>query len=207
MEKPQNKYISLTYKLYTIGDDGKKELVEEATEERPFLFISGFGIALESFEQRTLDLAKDDNFEFELTKDEAYGDYDPAQILDLDRGIFSINGHFDHEHIYKDAIVPLQNEDGHKFYGRVIDLNEDKVKMDMNHPLAGKNLHFEGKVLENREATNSEIESLVNHLGGEDCDCGCDHDHCGCDHDHKGHDHCGCDHDHEGHDHCCHHNH
>jgi len=207
MEKPQNKYITLTYKLYTVGDDGTRDLVEEATTERPFLFISGFGIALEEFEKRTVDLQRGDNFEFDLTKDEAYGDYDPAHVLDLDREMFCINGHFDHEHIYKDAIVPLQNEDGNKFYGRVLELSDDKVKMDLNHPLAGQKLHFEGTVIESREATNSEIESMVNHLSGEGCDCGCDHEHCDCGHDHEGHHEGHCCGHHHGHDggHCCHH--
>lgn len=213
MDKPQNKYISLTYKLYTVEDDGKKELVEEATAERPFLFISGFGIALDAFEQRTMNLKSGDDFAFDLTKDEAYGDYDPAHVIDLDRETFCINGHFDHENIYKDAIVPLQNEDGNRFYGRVIDLTDDKVKMDLNHPLAGKKLHFDGKVMENREATNSEIESMVNHLSGDcECGCGCEHEHCDCEHDHhdcklehkEGHDHC-CGHHHKDGAHCCHH--
>lgn len=206
MEKPQNKYISLTYKLYTVNGDGKRSLVEEATADRPFLFISGFGIALEEFEKRTAGLQRGESFEFDLTKDEAYGDYDPAHVIDLDRETFCINGHFDHEHIYKDAIVPLQNEDGNRFYGRVLELSDDKVKMDLNHPLAGQTLHFEGAVVESREATNSEIESMVNHLSGEDCDCGCEHEHCGCEHGEEGHHdgHCCLHHGHEG-GHCCHH--
>lgn len=208
MEKPQNKYISLTYKLYTVGNDGKRSLVEEATADRPFLFISGFGIALEEFEKRTVGLQRGDNFEFDLTKGEAYGDYDPAHVIDLDREVFCINGHFDHEHIYKDAVVPLQNEDGNKFYGRVLELSDDKVKMDLNHPLAGQALHFEGTVVESREATNSEIESMVNHLSGEDCGCGCGHEHCGCEHGEEGHHDGHCCH-HHGHEdgHCCHHHH
>ncbi len=209
MDKAQNKYIAVTYKLYTV-EDGKKELVEEATAERPFQFISGFGITLDAFEEKTAGLAKGETFSFELTKDEAYGDIDPAHVLDLDREMFCINGHFDHEHIFKDAIVPLQNEDGNRFFGRVLELDDKKVKMDLNHPLAGKTLCFEGRVTESREATNSEIEGMANRLSGEGCGCGCDGHECGChDHDHE----CGChnhDHDHEcghhhGHDcHCKH---
>lgn len=206
MEKPQNKYITLTYKLYTVGDNGERKLVEEATEERPFLFISGFGIALEAFEQHTVGLERGEEFAFDLTKDEAYGDYDLSHVLDLDREKFCINGHFDHEHIFNDAVVPLENEDGNRFYGRVLDISDDKVRMDLNHPLAGKNLHFEGKMIENRDATNSEIENMANRLSGEDCECGCEHDHCECGHHHDGNDHCcGHHHDHEG-GHCCHHN-
>lgn len=204
MDKAQNKYIAVTYKLYTV-EDGKKELVEEATAERPFQFISGFGITLDAFEEKTAGLAEGETFSFELTKDEAYGDIDPAHVLDLDREMFCINGHFDHEHIFKDAIVPLQNEDGNRFFGRVLELDDKKVKMDLNHPLAGKTLCFEGRVIESREATNSEIEGMANRLSGEGCDCGCDGHECGC-HDHGQE--CGChNHDHEcghHHDHGCH---
>lgn len=208
MDKAQNKYIAVTYKLYTV-EDGKKELVEEATAERPFQFISGFGITLDAFEEKTAGLAEGETFSFELTKDEAYGDIDPAHVLDLDREMFCINGHFDHEHIFKDAIVPLQNEDGNRFFGRVLELDDKKVKMDLNHPLAGKTLCFEGRVIESREATNSEIEGMANRLSGEDCECGCDGHECGC-HDHGHGQECGChnhDHDHEcghHHDHGCH---
>lgn len=210
MEKPQNKYITLTYKLYTVGENGERELVEEATKERPFIFISGFGIALDAFEEQTAGLAQGEHFEFDLNKDEAYGDFDPTHVIELGREVFTINGHFDNDHIYKDAIVPLQNEDGNRFYGRVLELDDEKVKMDLNHPLAGKTLHFEGYVLENREATNSEIENMAKQLSGEGCGCGhCDCDgsgdcDCDCDGGHEDGGHCCGGHRHEG-GHCCHH--
>ncbi|MDE5947265.1 MAG: peptidylprolyl isomerase, partial [Prevotella sp.] len=111
------------------------------------------------------------------TKDEAYGDYEAARVLDLERQMFCINGHFDHDHIYKDAIIPLQNEDGNRFYGRVLEIGTDSVKIDLNHPLAGKTLNFKGCVNESREATNDEIQGMINRLSGEGCGCGC---HGGC---------------------------
>ena len=196
MEHQPNLYIAVAYKLYT-DNNGKKELVEEATTEKPFQFVSGFGITLDAFEQKVLPIEKGKNFDFELTKDDAYGDIEKERILDLDRSIFTINGHFDHEHIYKDAIVPLQNEDGNHFYGRVLSVSDDKVKMDLNHPLAGKNLHFVGQVVEKREATKDEIQGMINRLSGEGCGCGC-HDcgddcDCGSDHHEGG---CGCGHCH-----------
>ncbi len=143
MEKQINKYIAVDYKLYT-AENGESELVEETTKERPFQFISGFGITLEAFEKNISELAKGDTFDFTLTKEEAYGDFEQERVLDLEREMFCINGHFDHEHIFKDAIVPLQNEDGNRFYGRVMSVDENKVKMDLNHPLAGKSLNFKG---------------------------------------------------------------
>ena len=57
MTDNQNKYIAVAYKLYTV-DNGVEKLVEEATEKEPFLFISGFGIALDAFEKKLQDLIK-----------------------------------------------------------------------------------------------------------------------------------------------------
>ncbi len=196
MDKPQNKYIAVAYKLQT-ENNGDIKFVEEATEDRPFHFISGFGVTLEAFEAQVVNLGKGDSFDFSLTKEQAYGDYEQARVLDLDRDMFCINGHFDHEHIYKDAIVPLQNEDGNRFYGRVLSVGEEKVRMDLNHPLAGQQLHFSGRVLESREASNAEIQAMLNRLSGEDCGCGCGE--CGGE--------CGGGRDdhHEHGDCCCHH--
>lgn len=193
-----NKYIAVSYRLYVDGDNGK-ELVEEAPVEQPFYFISGFGAALDAFEKQLLPLAKGDTFSFTLSKEEAYGDYEEAHVIDLDRDIFCINGHFDHEHIYPDAIVPLQNEDGNRFQGRIVTVGEEKVKVDLNHPLAGEALHFEGTVVEHRDATNSEIQTFVGHLSGEGCNCDhCHHEDCegGCEGHHHHGDGCGCGHCH-----------
>jgi FKBP-type peptidyl-prolyl cis-trans isomerase SlyD len=190
MEEKKNLFIATTYKLETI-EDGEKKLIEEATEERPFVFISGFGIALEAFEKNLVELKKDDAFDFTLMQEEAYGAYIEDRVLDLDREMFCINGHFDHDNIYVDAVVPLQNEDGNRFMGRVLAISDDKVKMDLNHPLAGKDLNFSGKIIESREATNEEIQQIINHMSGEGCGCGCGEcgDDCNHDHSEEG---CGC---------------
>ncbi len=203
MENNKNKYIAVAYKLYTV-ENGKAELVEEAPEQEPFQFISGYGITIDAFEREVAGLEKGAEFDFTLSKDEAYGDYEDEHVLDLDKDIFRINGHFDHENIYKDAVVPLQNEDGNRFFGKVLEVGEDKVKIDLNHPLAGKTLNFKGHVVEAREATNDEIQGMINRLNGDDCCCGGHHD---CDH---GHDHCGhgdgcCGHGHGKNGGCHHH--
>lgn len=230
MDKTINKYVAVAYKLYATAD-GKTELVEEATEEKPFQFITGFGITLDEFEKQVYGLEQGEAFDFILTKEQAYGDFEQERVLNLDKSMFSINGHFDNDNIYKDAIVPLQNEDGNRFFGHVLEVTDDKVTMDLNHPLAGMELNFKGKIVESREATNREIEGMVSRLSGEGCSCGCGGG-CGggCGHDHDkdgGHECCGhgggeChgEHDHghggchggHGHGHdgeggCCHHRH
>lgn len=184
MDKKTNKYVAVAYKLYAIEGDSV-ELVEEATVEKPFQFITGFGITLDDFENAVYPLEEGGEFDIKLTKDQAYGDHLEERVLHLDKEIFSINGHFDHENIFRDAVVPLQNEDGQRFMGHVLDITDDKVVMDMNHPLSGMELNFKGKVVESREATNAEIEGMINRLSGEDCGCGCDG--CGHGHDDQGH--------------------
>lgn len=189
--------MEVSYQLFVDGEQGL-EIMEEATKDRPFQFITGFGVALDAFEQQVIDLEKGATFDFSIPQEQAYGDYNDDLVLDLDRDVFSINGHFDHEHIYEDAVIPLQNEEGQRFYGRVVEIGEEKVKVDLNHPLAGENLTFKGTILENREATAKEIEHLVAHMSG-GCGCGCHHDHdgdCNCDGDCDHHEGCGCGHCH-----------
>ena len=171
MENQKNKYVAVSYKLYT-NDENGRHLIEETKEGQPFSFISGFGFALDKFEQIITNTPQGEGFNFKLTTDEAYGDYHEDYVNDLDRSVVSIDGRFDGEHIYKDAIVPLQNEEGQRFNGRVVEVGNEKVKIDLNHPLAGEELHFEGSVLENRDATEAEISQLMKHLTGGCSGCG-----------------------------------
>lgn len=171
MEKTENKYIAVDYRLYSVTD-GNKELVEQTSAERPFVFITGFGIALDAFEKAVESLAAGEEFDFNLCKEEAFGDRDERRVISLDKEIFSVDGHFDKENIFVGATIPLQNEDGNRFMGVVLEIGTDKVRIDLNSPLAGKTLNFAGKVLENRTATSDEIQSLVNHLNG-GCSGGC----------------------------------
>ena len=197
MENKHNMFVAVSYTLYTV-DGEKKEKIEEAPASKPFEFITGFGVTLDEFEKQIAQLDKGADFEFQLSKEQAYGDFEQERVLDLDRSISQINGHFAHENIFEGAVVPLQNEDGNRFYGRVLEIGADKVKMDLNHPLAGKTLCFSGKVIDKREATNQEIQNLVNFLSGEhSCGCGCGCDDCGGDCDDHHHDGgCGCGHCH-----------
>lgn len=165
MDNKTNKFVAVSYRLYT-NDDNGRHLVEETREGKPFTFISGFGIALDAFEAQLVPLSQGDTFDFILTPEQAYGDYHDDYVLQLEREKFFVDGRFDSEHIYKDAIVPLQNEEGHRFNGRVVEVGPEQVTIDLNHPLAGEQLHFEGKVIECREATRQEIDNLIKHLTG-----------------------------------------
>ena len=136
METVENKYITLAYKLYTI-ENGEKEFTEEAPAEHPFQFISGLGLTLESFENQVKDLNKGDKFDFTIKAEEAYGEYDGEHVIDLPKNIFEIEGKFDSERVVEGAVIPLMTSEGQRINGSVVEVKDDVVVMDMNHPLAG----------------------------------------------------------------------
>ncbi|MDE6215586.1 FKBP-type peptidyl-prolyl cis-trans isomerase [Bacteroides sp.] len=172
METVENKYITVAYKLYTI-ENGEKEFTEEAPAEHPFQFISGLGLTLEPFEAQIKDLQAGEKFDFTIPAAEAYGEYDEDHVIDLPKEIFIINGKFDSERIVEGAVVPLMTNEGQHINGSVVEVKEDVVVMDMNHPLAGCDLNFVGEVKTNRPATNEEVSELLRMASG-GCGCGCD---------------------------------
>lgn len=190
-----NKYITVAYKLYAI-EDGEREFTEEATVEHPFQFISGLGLTLDAFESQIKGLNAGDKFDFTLTCNEAYGEYDEDHVIDLPKEIFLIDGKFDTERIKEGAIVPLMTAEGQHINGSVVEVKDDVVVMDMNHPLAGCDLNFVGEVVTSREATNEELAEMARMMSG-GCGGGCGSCGGGCG-DHDCGDDCGCK---EG---CCH---
>lgn len=196
--------IHVAYELYAGSATEKETLVEKAPMEHPFQFISGMGVALDAFEALIAPLPKGGKFDFTLSPSDGYGDYDPLHVVSLDKQMFCVDGRFDKENIFPGNIIPLVNEDGNRFNGIVLEVQEDKVVLDLNHPLAGKSLHFKGSIVESRPAGEDEIQGLINRLNGEDhcCHCGdegCGEGHChhGEGHDgHKHHHECGCGHCH-----------
>lgn len=159
----ENYYITVAYKLYVKDEDEKEEeLVEECTAEHPFMFISNLGQTIPAFDTKIAALAKGDSFDFVIPCNDAYGEFNEELMFDVEKKMFEINGVFDSKHIYEGNIIPLQGEDGSRFYGTVIEVKEDAVTLDLNHPRAGQDLHFVGTVCEHRPATNEEITELLN---------------------------------------------
>ena len=172
METVENKYITLAYKLYSI-ENGEKEFTEEAPAEHPFQFISGLGLTLEAFESQVKDLKKGDKFDFTIKAEEAYGEYDEEHVIDLPKNIFEIEGKFDSERVVEGAVIPLMTSEGQRINGSVVEVKDDVVVMDMNHPLAGCDLNFVGGVTENRPATNDELAEMARMMSGGGCSGGC----------------------------------
>lgn len=209
MENKTNKLIAAQYQLFTISDNGERKLVEETTKEQPFVFITGFDAALDALEERLENLKLGEKFDFELEKEKAFGEYEPSRVIELNKEMFIVDGQFDSKNIFKGAQIPLKNEDGNFFIGTVLEIGDAAVKVDLNHPLAGKKLNFKGYIIENREATKDEIKTMLSHMNGGGCggDCGgceggCGHHEGGCGHHEDG---CCGHHEHKGG--CCGHHH
>ncbi len=148
--KPQH-VVSLTYDLY-VDQDGSETLQESATEEQPLTFLYGAAQMLPKFEENLADLSTGDSYEFKLSAEEAYGSYDEEAVANLPKDMF--NG-TDVPEI--GSILPLQDNNGNRFQGQVVSVAEDSVIVDLNHPMAGQELHFKGNILNVRPATPEEL--------------------------------------------------
>ncbi len=196
-----HRYITVAYDLYADNAAGIHEVLEQATAEYPFQFITNLGMTLDSFEAQVGQLNEGDAFDFTLSVDEAYGPYEEEHVIEVPKEAFHINGRFDKEQIYPGNIIPLVNEDGYHFDGLVVEVKDAVVVIDLNHPLAGKALHYKGRVVTARDATLQEVQGAVNRMSGEEgCSCGCGHEPGGHEggccggHGEKGG--CGCGHQH-----------
>lgn len=187
MKIEKNAFVVLTYELRTDGEDGA--IVEKVDESNALKFVFGSGLMIPMFEAKIEGLAEGEEFRFDIPCEDAYGEVDPQAMVDIPKNIFVINGELRDDLIQVGNRVPMMGHGGQRLEGLVLEVTDDTVKMDFNHPLAGEDLFFSGKIIEVREATAEELvgPSCGGGCGG--CEGGCgDHD-CGCgDHD----DDCGC---------------
>ena len=180
-----HKFISLSYDLFIKDEEGRPALYERATKEKPFQFISGIGYALDLFEKNVTALNPGDAFEFDIPCAQAYGEYDSENVLELQKSIFTRDGKFDNEHVKEGYVIPLS--DGQQtFNALVTEIRDDVVVVDLNHPLAGDDLTFKGRIIESRPATKEELDAAMNPKGCGKCGgCGsceggsCSGDGCG----------------------------
>ncbi len=168
MEISRNKMVTLSYVLRLNGFEG--EIVEETTEEKPLEFIFGTGRMLQMFEDKLEGLKAGEEFKFELKADEAYGQINEEAKVSIPRNIFEVNGEMDENLIKVGNMVPMQDAQGNRLNGIVLEVTDENVRMDFNHPLAGDDLFFSGSINTVREASDEEIMAVV---GGGSCGSGC----------------------------------
>ena len=190
MKITQNAVVEFSYDLEVDG-----QIVDRTTNEKPLDYIHGTGSLLPKLEAQIEGMEPGDKFDVTLSPADGYGEVDPSRIIDLPKSAFEVNGEVREDLLVPGNTIPMMNSMGGVIPGVVIEVTEDSVKMDLNHQMAGKTLHFTGEILTVREATEKE---LTEGLHGEyvpSCGCGGCHGHdggcgacggCGDDHD------CGC---------------
>jgi len=174
---------------YELKDGKTGEILESNLNSDPIAFLSGKDQIIQKLEDEILNLQAGESKTVLISPSDGVGEYkqDAVQILPKEQfaGI--------------DLAVGMelfgQAEDGATTRVSVKAIGEQDVTIDFNHPYAGKELEFNVKIVENREATADEI--LIGQPEGAHS-CGCGHNH------HEGHECCGG----HGHDHaedheCC----
>ena len=172
------KVVSLTYVLQVDG-----EVKDQASEDSPLEFIYGLGYLLPKFEEYLEGKTVGDSFAFVLSPEEGYGVYDAQAVVELPRQIFEIDGKVQEQLLVVGQVIPMMNQAGGVVPGKVVEVGSDSVKMDFNHELAGKELHFSGKVTAIRDATEKELsDGLHGERAAQDCghDCSSCGGSCGC---------------------------
>ncbi len=155
----QNAVVSVKYKL-TVSDDNfqTEDLVEETSPENPFTFLFGSGGLLEEFEGNLKGLNVGSPFDFKITAANGYGHASQENVVRIPIEAFVAPGEeLDTEMVAEGNFLPMVDDQGNHMQGLVVEVGADFIVMDFNHPLADKDLHFSGEVLDVREASAEEL--------------------------------------------------
>ena len=122
------------------------------------MFLFGVGNLLPKFEENLDGMKLNEDFDFKLIANEAYGLVKEEAIVDVPLKAFEVDGKIDQELLKEGNMIPMLDQQGNRINGRILSFDKEFVTMDFNHPLAGNDLHFNGRIVEIREATAEEIE-------------------------------------------------
>ena len=138
------------------------QVIESSRGRDPLTYLHGAGTLLASVERALLGLDVGATTTVELAPAEAYGEHDATKIETLTRNAFARV-----PNLAVGMHIEGQAANGRTFTVRVMEMREDTVVIDANHPLAGETLTFALEVLAIREATADELtHGHVHEAGG-----------------------------------------
>ncbi len=134
---------------YTLTVDGT--VVDSTDGKQPFHYIHGKGQIVPGLEHQLAGLKVGDAKEVTVSPEDGYGKVDPAAFVEVQRTQLPAN-------VTPQVGMGLQgvNPDGQTFRATISEVNADKVKLNLNHPLAGKTLAFKIKIVSIAPAANPE---------------------------------------------------
>jgi FKBP-type peptidyl-prolyl cis-trans isomerase 2 len=116
---------------------------DSSLEREPFEFTLGQGMVISGFENAIIGMNEGETKRVEIKAEDAYGSYRDDLLMIVERSMLPPN---------IDPIVGMNlrisSPDGNYKVVTVIDVTENTITLDANHPLAGKDLIFEIKLLE-----------------------------------------------------------
>ncbi len=170
------KYVEYSYRLY---DDADGSLLFETEKGRPDFMV--YGVSHEivpGLIEVMRGLKAGDKFEITLPPAAAFGERSEDYLMELDKSIFMRDGKLAEE-VEVGASLPMMTAEGFRVLGKVLEITDDgKIRMDFNHPFAGKTVTYKGKVELVRDATPEELTPTGCGCCGGDCGEGCGSD-CG----------------------------
>ena len=136
-----------TVKVHYTGKLSDGTVFDSSEQRDPLEFKIGDGQIIPGFEQAIVGMKSGESKVVEVPQDEAYGPHRKEMVLTLDM-----------KQVPQDLKLEvgqklqIPQEDGSKVLVTVSHISEEKVKLDANHPLAGKDLTFEVQLVEILEA-------------------------------------------------------
>jgi len=150
---------------YTLWVDG--EVVDTSEGSEPIVFLQGAGNIISGLESQLYGMHTGQEKEVLVLAQDGYGELNEDAFAEVPRGEFPSD-------IPLELGLELQvrAQDGQILNARIEDFSDELIRLDFNHPLAGKDLRFEVKILDFRQATEEELEHGHAHYEdeGEPCD-------------------------------------
>jgi FKBP-type peptidyl-prolyl cis-trans isomerase 2 len=103
----------------------------------------GGGTLIAGFDAALVGMKVGEKRHVAISKEEAYGDINEDAFVEVAKEGFPNDFPFE-----KGTFVPLTNEQGQQFIGRLDEVNDEVVRVDLNHPMAGKDLEFDIEVID-----------------------------------------------------------
>lgn len=141
--------VSVAFRLY----DAAGDLVDEVTEAEPLTYVHGYAQIIPGLEAGLDGAANGESRSIVVLPEDAFGAHDPEALLEIDPEDFP--GAEDAS--VGDEIVAT-GPDGVDAVHRIVEIDEDAIVVDLNHPLAGEVVRFEARVCGLRVATDTELE-------------------------------------------------
>ncbi len=144
----KGKVIRMEYTLKVNG-----EVLDTSAANGPIEFIQGAGNIIPGLERELYGMSVGQSKDVVVPAQDAYGDVDTEAYTDVPKDQFPEN-----IPLQVGTELELHDQQGNPLHARIDEVGEETVRLDFNHPLAGKELFFNVKIAGLREPTEEELE-------------------------------------------------